>query len=93
MSTLEWLKAHPETTVFLIGLATALFNWVTKPRTPEELASYPARVAAFFRFMNGLFPDPEKVTEAIWQAWKNTHGRLPSKTGNTLPPPPKNDDQ
>lgn len=88
---LEWMKAHPETVTYAIVVFAALFNWVTKPRTPEELAKYPARVAAFFRFMNALFPDPEKITEAIWQAWKNTHGRFPSKTGNTLPPPPNDE--
>ena len=92
-SALEWAKTHPETVIFLLGLLTSLFNWVTKPRTPEELAKFSPRVAAFFRAMNALFPDPEKFTEALWQAWNNTHGRLPSKTGSTIsPPPPSNDD-
>lgn len=88
---LEWMKNNPETVAFAITLFAAIFNWITKPRTPEELAKYPPRVSAFFRAMNALFPDPEKLTEAIWQAWNNTHSRLPYKTGNTLPPPKMED--
>ena len=84
---LEWLKAHPETVAFAFTLFVTVFNWLTKPRTPEELAQYSPRVAAFFRAMNALFPDPEKFTEALWQAWNNTHGRLPSKTSMRPPPP------
>jgi len=76
---LEWIKAHPEDLIFVLGVATTLFNWVTKPRTPEELAAYPARLAAFFRFMNATFPDPQKMTESLWQLWKNTHERMPPK--------------
>lgn len=67
----------------------AAFNFVTKPRTPEELASFSPRAAAFFRFMNGAFPDPEKILEASWQFWKGTHDRLPSKR----PGAPDDDEQ
>lgn len=84
---IAFFKDNPQMLAFMLICAISVFNWVTKPRTPEELSILPPRVAAFFRFMNGLFPDPEKVTEAIWQAWNNTHGRLPSKTSMRPPPP------
>jgi hypothetical protein len=53
----------------------AVFNYVTKPRTPDELSKFAPRTAAFFRFMNAVFPDPDKAIEAIWQAWNNTRDR------------------
>ena len=76
---LEWIKAHPEDVVFILGLLTALFNWAAKPRTAEEYQALPPRLAAFLRFMAGAFPDPRKVTEAVWQAWNNTHDRRPPR--------------
>lgn len=76
-------SANPEATVFFGTIAVvclaAAFNFATKPRTPEEMALFSPRVAAFFRFMNAVFPDPEKALEAIWQAWNDTRARLPSK--------------
>lgn len=77
---LSWIAAHYQEITLGLGVIMAVFNFVTKPRTPEELAKFPPRLAAFFRASNALFPDPEKFTEAVWQAWNNTHDRLPSKT-------------
>lgn len=77
---LEWFKAHPDLQIAIfVAIITAIFNFATKPRTPEQLAKLPPRLAAFLRLMNAVFPDPEKTIEAVWQAWKNTHDRLPSK--------------
>ena len=81
---LEWLKTHPETVTFLFTIFVTVFNWVTKPRTPEEMSAYSPRMAAFFRAMNALFPDPRKFTEAIWQAWNNTR-ELPSSSKHDSP--------
>lgn len=79
MKALEWLRDNAATITFVLGVTTGVFNWLTKPRTPEELLAMPPRVAAFFRFMNAVFPDTPKTFESIWQFWKNTHDRLPPK--------------
>jgi hypothetical protein len=81
----EHFRRNPEHLAFVVGLLCAVFNWLAKPRTAEELAALPPRLAAFFRFMSAVFPDPAKATEAIWQFWNQTH-RKPSD-----PKPPGND--
>jgi uncharacterized protein YjiS (DUF1127 family) len=74
-----WASNNQALITISIGLGTGLFNWAAKPRTVEELNAMSARRAAFHRFMNGVFPDPQKAIEAAWQFWKNTHDTLPPK--------------
>ncbi len=47
--------------------------------TKEELEAMSPRRAAFHRFMAGVFPDPEKAIEAVWQFARNTHDKRPPK--------------
>jgi hypothetical protein len=70
-----WISSHPE---FWIPVVFGAFNWLAQKRTPEEYQAFPPRVAAFLRFMSATFPDPKRITTAIWQAWNNTHENPPS---------------
>lgn len=76
---LKFAAENPELVTLAVGVATGAFNWATKKRSREELEAMSPRRAAFHRFMTGLFPDPQKTIEAVWQFWKNTHDRLPPK--------------
>ncbi len=75
----NWGAENPETVMALVGVGTAIFNWAAKPRTKEELEAMSPRRAAFHRFMAGVFPDPEKAIEAVWQFARNTHDKRPPK--------------
>lgn len=75
---LDLLKNPTVVTVVITGLIT-VFNYFAKPRTPEELAAMSPRKAAVHRFLNAVFPDPQKTGEAVWQFWNETHDRLPPK--------------
>jgi hypothetical protein len=85
---LAFLSSHQEVmySVAVAG-AGALFNWICRPRTSEEYLALPPRVAAFFKFMAAVFPDPKGFAEAVYQAWKNTHELPPAQASKKAPPP------
>ena len=69
--------AHPEISVPLIG---ALLTFLVKPRTPEQYAAMPPRLAAGLQLFAAIFPDPVKAAKV---ATKFLTGR-----DDSLPPPP-----
>lgn len=63
---LLWCREHPEfTALFVVPLLTAPINWLFKPRTPEEFAVLPPRVAGFLRVLAGAGFDPAKVSQGL----------------------------
>lgn len=65
-SFLLWCREHPEFTIlFIVPLATAPINWLFKPRTPEEFAELPPRLAGFLRVLAGAGFDPSKVSQGL----------------------------
>lgn len=64
----EWLEAHPVlVSLVLVPLVMAAINGVLRPRTPEEYAELPPRIAALFKFLRAVFPDPQKAATAASQ--------------------------
>ncbi len=61
----DWAGAHP---LIVIGVATAVLNWVAKPRTPEEYAAMPKWLAEGLRLTSAVGIDPVKVI-AIVKGW------------------------
>ena len=65
---LDWLSAHPLVwQLALYPLLTAVVTWLFKPRTPEQYAALPPRVAAFLKLVGALGFDAPKIIEAIAQ--------------------------
>ncbi len=67
----SWLAAHPQLCAAVIwpvvtGVLTALF----KPRSPEEYARLPPRLAAFIKLVAALGLDFPKMLEASGQVMK-----------------------
>lgn len=65
---MNWIEAHPAlVSLVLIPLVMALVNAILRPRTPEEYALLPPRVAAFLKLLRAVFPDPQKAAAAAGQ--------------------------
>ena len=65
---LLFLAAHPEFwAYFLFPVITAVFTWLTKPRTSEEFAALNPRVAAFLKLVAAVGFDTPKILDAIKQ--------------------------
>ena len=63
---IEWVEAHPViVSMVLVPLIVSLVNGILRPRTPEEYAELPPRLAAFLKLLRALFPDPQKAAKAI----------------------------
>lgn len=66
---LEFLETHPRIQTFLAGLlvaiATAIFNGLSRPRTPEEYDAMWPPFAKFCKIMRALGPVPQKLIEAM----------------------------
>lgn len=63
-----WAEAHPELMAAIIWpLVTALVTFLFKPRSAEEYASLPPRVAAALKLVAALGLDPVKAIEAAKQ--------------------------
>lgn len=62
MIVIDYIKSHPEITIFIIG---GLINALFKPRTPEEYASMNPYLAKAFVLLGAIFTDPVKVNKLI----------------------------
>jgi hypothetical protein len=61
---IEYLKTHPEQVVIvLLTLLTA----IAKPRTPEQYAAMPPRLAALLKFLATVLPDVVKAAHVVPQ--------------------------
>lgn len=62
----EFAEAHPAlVALVIIPLVTAIFNGITRPRTPEEYGAMNPHFAKFCKLMRAMFPVPQKVIEAL----------------------------
>lgn len=67
-TVLDYLAAHQ--LLWQLGalpLVTALVTWLFKPRSPEQYAALPPRVAAFLKLVAAIGWDAPKILEAIGQ--------------------------
>jgi len=63
---LAFVEAHPALmALIVIPIATAIFNGLTRPRTPEEYAALPPWFAKFCKIMRALGPVPQKILDAM----------------------------
>lgn len=71
MKILDFLETHPQLCGFLLALLVPLVmsivNAALRPRTPEEYAALPKRLAAFLKLLRAVFPDPQKAAIAAGQ--------------------------
>lgn len=67
-SAIDWLSAHPLVwQLAMYPLLTAVVTWLFKPRTPEQYAALPPRVAAFLKLVAAVGFDAPKIIEAVSQ--------------------------
>lgn len=65
---LAFIEAHPAlVSLILVPLVMSVVNAVLRPRTPEEYAALPKRLAAFLKLLRAIFPDPQKAAIAAGQ--------------------------
>lgn len=65
---LQFIESHPAlVSLILIPLVMSAVNAVLRPRTPEEYAAMPKRLAAFLKLLRAIFPDPQKAAIAAGQ--------------------------
>lgn len=62
---LAWAKAHPSESLQLLIAASALCNYVWKPRSQKEYSELPPRLAGFLKFMSSAFPDPRGILSGV----------------------------
>lgn len=67
-SAIDWLSAHPLVwQLALYPLLTAVVTWLLKPRTPEQYAALPPRLAAFLKLVAAVGFDAPKIVESVSQ--------------------------
>lgn len=64
---IDWILAHPELVVYVV---VGIVTFLVKPRTEEQYAKLPPRVAAFLKLLGALGIDPRKVGESVKQVIK-----------------------
>ncbi len=65
---INWLDTHPELCRLLLWpILTAVFTALFKPRTAEEYARLPPRLAAFLRLVSALGIDAPKLVQSLAQ--------------------------
>lgn len=64
---LAFIEQHPALVALAWGLLTAILTHLFKPRSPEEYAALPPRVAAALKLMAALGVDWPKVVESLKQ--------------------------
>lgn len=65
---LAFIETHPAlVSLILIPLVMSAVNAALRPRTPEEYAAMPKRLAAFLKLLRAIFPDPQKAAIAASQ--------------------------
>jgi hypothetical protein len=65
-TVLAWANAHPEVMAALVWpLVTAILTLAFKPRTPEQYAAMPPRLAALLQLVAALGVDPVKAAKAV----------------------------
>lgn len=65
---IAWLSAHPMLWQYLLyPLITSIVLWLRKPRTPEEFAQLPPRVAAALKLIGAIGFDAPKALVALNQ--------------------------
>lgn len=65
---IDWLGAHPVIwQLALWPILSAAVTWLFKPRSPEEYAALPPRVAAGLKLIGALGFDAPKILESIAQ--------------------------
>lgn len=63
---LAFAEAHPALmTLVILPIATAIFNGITRPRTPEEYDDMWPPFAKFCKLMRAFGPVPQKIVEAL----------------------------
>lgn len=68
MNAINWLESHPAlVSLVLLPLVMAIVNAILRPRTAEEYALLPPRLAAFLKLLRAIFPDPQKAAAAAGQ--------------------------
>lgn len=68
MNLFDWFEAHPVfTTAVVVPLIVGTVNQLLRPRTPEQYALLPPRIAAFLKFLRAWFPDTGRASEAAVQ--------------------------
>lgn len=66
---LDFAESHPVLFSALVWpLITAIVTALFKPRTPEEYAALPPRLAAFLRLIAALGLDPVKAVKIVQEA-------------------------
>lgn len=64
---MEWIENHPAVVAAVWPLLTLILTALFKPRTPEQYAAMPPRLAAFFKLLGALGLDGPNVVDAIRQ--------------------------
>lgn len=66
---LDFAESHPALFAALVWpLLTAIVTAMFKPRTPEEYAALPPKLAAFLRLIAALGLDPVKAVKIVQEA-------------------------
>ncbi len=63
-----WAEAHPVImATYVIPIGMAVFNFFRAPRTPDEYAALPPRIAALLKISSALFPNPHPAATGVKQ--------------------------